>query len=93
MIEAMRRYPLDFIQVDYSIVNREAAASVLPVALERGAAVLANLPLARAALIGQAARRPLPDWAAARGRWPDAEMRAKMERFWDGLSTFTGGSV
>jgi hypothetical protein len=31
--------------------------------------------------------------AAARGRWPDAAMRAKMERFWDGLSTFTGGSV
>jgi aryl-alcohol dehydrogenase-like predicted oxidoreductase len=64
MIEAMRRYPLDFIQVDYSIVDREAAASVLPVALERRAAVLTNLPLARAALIGQPARRPLPDWAA-----------------------------
>jgi aryl-alcohol dehydrogenase-like predicted oxidoreductase len=64
MVEAMRRYPLDFIQVDYSIANRDAAASVLPVALERRVAVLANLPLARAALIGQAGQRPLPDWAA-----------------------------
>jgi aryl-alcohol dehydrogenase-like predicted oxidoreductase len=64
IVEAMRKYPLDFIQVDYSIANREAAASVFPVALERRVAVLANLPLARAALIGQAGERKLPDWAA-----------------------------
>lgn len=64
IVDAMRRYALDFIQVDYSIANRDAAASVLPVALERRVAVLANLPLARAALIGQAGQRPLPDWAA-----------------------------
>jgi aryl-alcohol dehydrogenase-like predicted oxidoreductase len=65
LVETMRKYPLDFIQVDYSIGNREAATSVLPVALERRVAVLVNLPLARAALIGQAAQRPLPDWAAS----------------------------
>jgi aryl-alcohol dehydrogenase-like predicted oxidoreductase len=64
LVAAMRKYPLDFIQVDYSIANRDAAASVLPTALERHVAVLVNLPLARAALIGQAAQRPLPDWAA-----------------------------
>jgi aryl-alcohol dehydrogenase-like predicted oxidoreductase len=51
--------------VDYSIGNRDAATSVLPVALERKVAVLANLPLERAALIGQASHRPLPDWAAS----------------------------
>ena len=64
IVEAMRKYPLDFIQVDYSIANRDAAASVFPVALERRVAVLANLPLARAALIRQAGERMLPDWAA-----------------------------
>jgi aryl-alcohol dehydrogenase-like predicted oxidoreductase len=64
IVDAMRKYPLDFIQVDYSIANRDAAASVFPVALERRVAVLANLPLARAALIGQAGERKLPDWAA-----------------------------
>jgi diketogulonate reductase-like aldo/keto reductase len=64
IVEAMRKYPLDFIQVDYSIVNRDAASTVFPVALERHVAVLANLPLARAALIGQAGERKLPDWAA-----------------------------
>lgn len=64
LVEAMRKYPLDFIQVDYSIANRDAAGTVLPSAQQRGVAVLANLPLARAALIGQAGERPLPDWAA-----------------------------
>jgi aryl-alcohol dehydrogenase-like predicted oxidoreductase len=126
IVDAMRKYPLDFIQVDYSIANRDAASSVFPVALERRVAVLANLPLARAALIGQAGERKLPDWAAdidvsswsqfflkyvishpavtcaipgstklahlednqaaARGRLPDAAMRLKMEKFWDGSS-------
>lgn len=62
----MRKYPLDFIQVNYSIMNRNAVASVLPVAQERGAAVPVNLPLARAALIGQVGQQPLPDWAVDR---------------------------
>jgi aryl-alcohol dehydrogenase-like predicted oxidoreductase len=64
LVEAMRKYPLDFIQVDYSIANRDAAVTVFPVALERRVAVLVNLPLARARLIGQAGERKLPDWAA-----------------------------
>jgi aryl-alcohol dehydrogenase-like predicted oxidoreductase len=64
IVAAIRKYPLDFIQVDYSIANRDAATSVFPIALERRVAVLANLPLARARLIGQAGERKLPDWAA-----------------------------
>jgi aryl-alcohol dehydrogenase-like predicted oxidoreductase len=64
LIAAMRQYPLDFVQVDYSLGNREAAQQVLPVALERKVAVLANLPLGRTALHQQAADRQLPPWAA-----------------------------
>lgn len=64
LVEAMRKYPMDFIQVDYSIANREAATTVFPVALERRLAVLVNLPLARASLIGEAGSHALPDWAA-----------------------------
>jgi aryl-alcohol dehydrogenase-like predicted oxidoreductase len=64
IVEAMRTYPLDFIQVDYSIAHRDAATTVFPIALERGVAVLVNLPFARAALLGQAGERQLPDWAA-----------------------------
>jgi aryl-alcohol dehydrogenase-like predicted oxidoreductase len=65
IVEAMRKYPLDFIQVDYSIANRDAAATVFPTALERRVAVLVNLPLARASLIGQAGQRQLPEWASS----------------------------
>jgi len=64
MAAAMRADPLDFIQVDYSIANREAARTILPLALERRIAVLVNLPFGRSSLFREAAGRPLPPWAA-----------------------------
>jgi aryl-alcohol dehydrogenase-like predicted oxidoreductase len=69
MMELMKRYPLDFIQVDYSIDNREVANSVLPLALERHVGVLINSPLGgrrgAASVFSKVANKPLPDWAAA----------------------------
>jgi aryl-alcohol dehydrogenase-like predicted oxidoreductase len=44
LIAAMKQYPLDFVQVDYSIENRNAAESVLATALERKVGVLINVP-------------------------------------------------
>jgi aryl-alcohol dehydrogenase-like predicted oxidoreductase len=64
MIATMRAQALDFIQVDYSIANREAAQTILPLALERKLAVLVNLPFGRSSLFREAAARPLPPWAA-----------------------------
>ncbi|HKD53701.1 MAG TPA: aldo/keto reductase [Steroidobacteraceae bacterium] len=64
LLEIMRRYPLDFIQVDYSIANREAADKILPLAQERKLAVLINLPFGRSSLFREAADRKLPPWAA-----------------------------
>lgn len=68
MMEGMRRYPLDFIQVDYSIANRNAAEAMLPLAQERGMAVLANSPFGgrrgAAAIFGRVTDRPLPAFAA-----------------------------
>ncbi|MGA2563968.1 MAG: aldo/keto reductase [Steroidobacteraceae bacterium] len=66
MIEYMRKYPIDFVQVDYSLGNREAASSVFPVALERKIAVMIAVPLGgrRGSLLGQANGHQLPDWAA-----------------------------
>jgi len=64
IVEAMRKYPLDFIQVDYSLDNREAAAGILPLALARKQAVLVNLPFGRSSLFSEAAGRKLPQWAA-----------------------------
>jgi aryl-alcohol dehydrogenase-like predicted oxidoreductase len=67
LLAAMHRYPLDFIQIDYSIENRAAADEVFPLAIERKVAVLVNLPLGRARLIAKAGDTPLPAWAAAIG--------------------------
>jgi len=68
LMDGMRKYPLDFIQVDYSIANRGAAEAVLPLAQERKMAVLVNMPFGgrrdAAAVFGQVADRPLPDFAA-----------------------------
>jgi aryl-alcohol dehydrogenase-like predicted oxidoreductase len=64
MIATLRAYPLDFMQVDYSIDNREAAATLLPLAAERKVAVLVNLPFGRSSLFREAAGRALPPWAA-----------------------------
>jgi aryl-alcohol dehydrogenase-like predicted oxidoreductase len=60
----MRRYPLDFIQVDYSMDNRDAAKDVLPLALERRMAVLINIPFGYGSLLRESQRRHLPSWAA-----------------------------
>jgi aryl-alcohol dehydrogenase-like predicted oxidoreductase len=68
MMEFMRRYPLDFVQVDYSIDNRAVANTVLPLAQERRIGVLINSPLGgrrgAASVFSRVADRPLPDWAA-----------------------------
>ncbi|HTP39987.1 MAG TPA: aldo/keto reductase [Steroidobacteraceae bacterium] len=66
MIEVMRKHPLDFVQVDYSIANRDAASTVFPVALERKVAVIANVPFGGrgGTIIAAANQRKLPAWAA-----------------------------
>jgi aryl-alcohol dehydrogenase-like predicted oxidoreductase len=64
LVATMRADPLDFIQVDYSIANRDAAQTILPLALERRIAVLVNLPFGRSSLFREVAGRPLPPWAA-----------------------------
>jgi len=72
MADFMRKMPLDFVQFDYSIGERDAEKTLLPLAQERHIAVLANLPFGHASLIKQAGAHPLPAWAAALGinTWP-----------------------
>lgn len=69
LLECMQKYPLDFIQVNYSIANRDAAAAVLPAAIARKIAVLINVPLGGRGGENLAAsrNRALPPWAAALG--------------------------
>lgn len=66
MIEYMRKYPIDFVQVDYSLGNRAAATDVFPVAMERKIAVMVAVPLGggRNSLLSETTNRELPKWAA-----------------------------
>lgn len=64
---AMRREPIDVIQVDYALDNRNAAERILPLAREKGIAVMINLPFGRERLFAATRDRPLPDFAAAIG--------------------------
>lgn len=63
----MRREALDVIQIDYAIDNRAAGERVLPLAQERGMAVMVNLPFGRGRLFQATEGRPLPDWASEIG--------------------------
>jgi aryl-alcohol dehydrogenase-like predicted oxidoreductase len=67
--DAMRRDPLDFIQIDYSIDNVAAADRLLPAAHDLGVAVLVNRPFGSGALFRRAAEtsKTLPAWAAELG--------------------------
>lgn len=68
--ELMRRHPLDFVQINYSVDNRSAEREVFPLAQERGVAVLLNVPLGGrrgGSLFGRVKGLPLPPWAAEFG--------------------------
>lgn len=60
----MRQHPLDFVQITYNIVDREAEARILPLAGDRGMAVICNRPFQEGALLERLQRHALPPWAA-----------------------------
>jgi aryl-alcohol dehydrogenase-like predicted oxidoreductase len=63
----MKREALDVIQVNYAIDSRLAAERILPLARDRGMAVMVNVPFGRDRLFGAVKGKPIPDWAAAFG--------------------------
>ena len=65
--EIMRSQPLDFVQLTYNIVDREAEERLLPLAAERGMAVIVNRPFRQGELTRRLEGEPLPDWAAEIG--------------------------
>jgi diketogulonate reductase-like aldo/keto reductase len=73
----MRVAPWDFVQLDYSLEDRAAEARLLPLAAERGMAVLVNRPLGGGGLIRRLAKQPLPGWAAEQGYGSWAELLLK----------------
>ena len=63
-LEAIKReQDLDFVQLNYSIASRGAQEVLLPLARERGMAVMVNLPYGRGRTFPRVGDRPLPDWA------------------------------
>jgi len=63
----MASQPIDFVQVTYNVVDREVEARVLPLARERGIAVIVNRPFREGRLLDQLERQPLPAWVAETG--------------------------
>ena len=63
----LRAEPLDFVQVNYSLGEREAERRILPLARERGLAVLVNRPFAEGGLFQRVRSTPVPPWAAELG--------------------------
>ena len=59
----MKARTLDFVQVDYALDNRKAGDRILPLAADRGMAVMVNLPFGRGRLFAAVRNKPLPDWA------------------------------
>lgn len=64
---ALRRADFDVVQFSYSLADRSAEGRLLPLAAERGAAVIVNRPFDGGALVDRLSGFPLPAWAATIG--------------------------
>ncbi len=61
--QLMHSETLDFIQIDYAADNRNAAERILPLARDKGVAVLVNLPFGRTRVFQNVLQTPVPEWA------------------------------
>ena len=59
--------PVDFVQLTYNVEDREAEQRLLPLARERGVAVIVNRPFQRGYLVDRLSSSPLPDWVTETG--------------------------
>jgi len=61
---AIRKHRPDFVQLNYSVAEREAERRLLPLAQGEGVAVLVNRPVGQGRLFARVKGKPLPAWAA-----------------------------
>jgi diketogulonate reductase-like aldo/keto reductase len=73
----MRTQGIDFIQLTLNVAQREAEYQLLPIAAERGIAVIINRPFDGGDLFGAKTARPLPGWAREIGcaTWAEAFLK------------------
>jgi diketogulonate reductase-like aldo/keto reductase len=62
--KVLRTEKVDFLQINYSIGERGADERILPLAQERGVAVIINRPFGGGDLFSRVRSKPLPDWAS-----------------------------
>lgn len=70
VMQYMRDYPIDWIQIDYSLANRDADTDVFPLAIEQDIAVMLAVPFrgnGRGTMFGAVSGMDLPDWATEIG--------------------------
>lgn len=73
----MRAEHFDFLQINYSLDEREAERRILPLAAERGMAVLINRPFGGGGMLRRLRERPLPDWSTEIGATGWAQLLLK----------------
>ncbi len=61
--DVMRAEALDFVQLNYSLDERAAEKRLLPLAADRGIAVIVNLPFGTGRLLRTLRKKPMPSWA------------------------------
>lgn len=61
--DILKREPFDFVQFTYSLADRSVERRLLPLAAERGIAVIANRPFDGGALLDRLQGKQLPSWA------------------------------
>jgi diketogulonate reductase-like aldo/keto reductase len=59
----MRNEPLDFVGIDYAVDNLSAEETLLPIAQERGIAIMVYMPFGRTRLWDRVAGHDVPAWA------------------------------
>lgn len=65
--QIMKTQPLDFIQLTYNVSDREVEDRLLPLAKEKGIAVIVNRPFQGGRLFDRYGDKPLPSWASEIG--------------------------
>jgi diketogulonate reductase-like aldo/keto reductase len=63
----LKARPYDFLQINYSLAERDAEQRLLPLCQEKKVAVIINRPFAEGALFRRTKGKPLPPWAAELG--------------------------
>ena len=63
----LKKHAFDFVQLSYNIDNRIVEDRLLPIALDRGIAVIINRPYQKGSLFRRVKGKTLPDWAAEVG--------------------------